>query len=309
MNEPFIPVLWALVAGAAVACVAYLLATGIAASHAEGRRLRSEGKPAGSASFKLLRPVGAWLGFLVGGASARVEMVVHREAERSFLKPVRLWAEKRLRAAAYPEGVTADEFVGFAVLGGIAGTALGVLVNLRIQFNPIIIPFTLAGMYWPTLWLNSRVHHRQNDIRRGLPYALDLLTISVEAGLDFTQALDRIVRKLGNTPLAMELGATLRDIQLGRTRAQALRNLSRRVDLAELNSLVSALIQADQLGSSLGPILRVQSDQLRAKRSQAAEKRAMEAPVKILLPLILFIFPTIFIMIFGPIVLRFVAKN
>jgi len=308
MDESFVPILWALIAGTAVACAAYLLATGVAASHAEARRLRSEGKPAASAWFKMLRPVGASLGVLVGGLSARVEMAVHREAERSFLKPLRVWAEKRLRAAAYPEGVTADEFMGFVLLAGLVGTAFGILVNLRIQFNPIVIPFTLAGMYWPALWLNSRVRHRQTDIRRGLPYALDLLTISVEAGLDFTQALDRIVRKLGNTPLAAELGATLRDIQLGRTRAQALRNLSRRVDLAELNSLVSALIQADQLGSSLGPILRVQSDQLRAKRSQEAEKRAMEAPVKILLPLILFIFPTIFIMIFGPIVLRFVAR-
>jgi len=308
MDESFVPILWALIAGTAVACVAYLLATGVAASHAEARRLRREGKQAASAWFKMLRPVGASLGLLVGGLSARVEMAVHREAERSFLKPVRLWAEKRLRAAAHPEGVMADELLGFALLGGLAGTAFGILVNLRIQFNPIVIPFALAGMYWPALWLNSRVHRRQTEIRRGLPYALDLLTISVEAGLDFTQALDRIVRKLGNSPLAVELGATLRDIQLGRTRAQALRNLSRRVDLAELNSLVSALIQADQLGSSLGPILRVQSDQLRAKRSQEAEKRAMEAPVKILLPLILFIFPTIFIMIFGPIVLRFVAR-
>jgi tight adherence protein C len=104
--------------------------------------------------------------------------------------------------------------------------------------------------------------------------------------------------------LAVELGQTLRDVQLGRTRAEALRELSARVDVSELNSLVSALIQADRLGSSLGPILRVQADQLRMRRSQRAEKLAMEAPVKILLPLIFFIFPTIFIMIFGPIVLK-----
>ena len=114
----------------------------------------------------------------------------------------------------------------------------------------------------------------------------------------------RIVQKLGSSALAVEFGQTLRDIQLGRTRAQALRDLSRRVDLPELNSLVSALIQADELGSSLGPILRVQSEQLRTRRSQQAEKLAMQAPVKILLPLIFFIFPCIFIMIFGPIILR-----
>jgi tight adherence protein C len=117
--------------------------------------------------------------------------------------------------------------------------------------------------------------------------------------------MSRIVRKLETTPLAVELGATLRDIQLGRTRVQALRELSRRVDLPELNSIVSSLIQADELGSSLGPILRVQSEQLRLRRSQLAEKKAMEAPVKILFPLVLFIFPTIFIIIFGPIAVKF----
>ena len=116
--------------------------------------------------------------------------------------------------------------------------------------------------------------------------------------------MTRIVKKLGNSALAVELGQTVRDIHLGRTRVQALRELSRRVDLSELNSLVGALIQADELGSSLGPILRIQADQLRIRRSQTAEKLAMEAPVKILLPLILFIFPTIFIMIFGPIALK-----
>jgi tight adherence protein C len=160
------------------------------------------------------------------------------------------------------------------------------------------------GLYLPLLWVRGRIRHRQDEIRRSLPYALDLLTLSVEAGLDFTQAMTRIVRKLGNSALAVELGQTVRDIHLGRTRMQALRELSRRVDLPELNSLVGALIQADELGSSLGPILRIQADQLRIRRSQAAEKLAMEAPVKILLPLILFIFPTIFIMIFGPIALK-----
>jgi tight adherence protein C len=159
-------------------------------------------------------------------------------------------------------------------------------------------------MYMPMVWLRGRVQARQDEIRKGLPYALDLLTLSVEAGLDFTQALSRIVKKLGHGALAVELGQTVRDIQLGRTRPQALRELSRRVDVPELNSIVTSLIQADELGSSLGPILRIQAEQLRTRRSQMAEKTAMEAPVKILLPLIFFIFPTIFIMLFGPIVLK-----
>jgi len=296
--------LWSLVSGASIGCLAYVAVRGMQANRDEVRRARHQGESATSMAFKLLRPVGRWLGFIVGNVSARLEMMLGRKAEKSFLMPVRIWFEKRLRAAAHPEGVTADECLGFMVLGGLVGMALGVLCNLRLQFNPIIPAFAAVGMYWPILWLRGRVRRRQDEIRRALPYALDLLTISVEAGLDFTQALSRITRKLGHDPLALELGQTLRDIQLGRTRAEALRELGRRVDLAELTSLVSALIQADQLGSSLGPILRVQSDQLRTRRSQQAEKRAMEAPVKILLPLILFIFPTIFIMIFGPIALK-----
>ncbi|HRU07543.1 MAG TPA: type II secretion system F family protein, partial [Candidatus Brocadiia bacterium] len=158
---------------------------------------------------------------------------------------------------------------------------------------------------WPSTWLNKRLRLRRADISHELPYALDLLTLSVEAGLDFTEALDRIVHKLGESPLAEELGATLRDIRLGRTRTEALRNLSHRVDMGAVTSVASALIQADELGSSLGPILRAQSEQLRVARSQEAEKKALEAPVKILFPLIFFILPTIFLIIGGPIFLKY----
>ena len=297
-------IIWACAAGVSAGCAGYLLVGSLQAARAQARHLRALGQPAKSTAFKLLRPVGRSLGFLLGGASARMEMAMGREAEKSFLLPARIWAEKRLRAAAHPEGVTAQEFLGIMVVGAVMGTLMGVLANTWLHFGPIVLLFAGGGLYWPVLWIRKRVRQRQDDIRRGLPYGLDLLTLSVEVGLDFTEALARIVQKLGSSALAVEFGQTLRDIQLGRTRAQALRDLSRRVDLPELNSLVSALIQADELGSSLGPILRVQSEQLRTRRSQQAEKLAMQAPVKILLPLIFFIFPCIFIMIFGPIILR-----
>jgi len=270
----------------------------------EARNLRAMGRPASSPLFKLLRPVARWVAFLIGGISARIELAQGHPAEKSYLVRPRIWAERRLRSAAYPEGVTADEMLGLIVLGAFIGLLFGLVLNLRLQFGLIVLFTFGVGIYWPMLWVRGRIRRRQDEIRRGLPYALDLLTLSVEAGLDFTQAMTRIVKKLGNGALAVELGQTVRDIHLGRTRVQALRDLSRRVDLSELNSLVGALIQADELGSSLGPILRIQADQLRIRRSQSAEKLAMEAPVKILLPLILFIFPTIFIMIFGPIALK-----
>jgi tight adherence protein C len=296
--------LWPLTAGVSIACIGYVLVNTIMTGRDEARQLRALGRPATSLLFKLLRPVARWVSFFVGGVSARLEMALGRAAEKSYLVRPRIWAEKRLRSAAYPEGVTADELLGLVALGAFIGLLFGLALNMRLQFGPIVLLTLGIGLYMPMMWVRGRVRHRQDDIRRSLPYALDLLTLSVEAGLDFTQAMTRIVKKLGDSALAVELGQTVRDIHLGRTRVQALRDLSRRVDLSELNSLVGALIQADELGSSLGPILRIQADQLRIRRSQTAEKLAMEAPVKILLPLILFIFPTIFIMIFGPIALK-----
>ncbi len=303
-DVPLQSMLWALAAGLSAGCAGYVVVTAVQSGREEARRLRSAGRPATSLLFKLLRPLARWLGFLLGKMSARLELALGRPAEKSYLLSARIWAERRLRSAAHPEGLTPDEFLGLTLLGGVAGAGLGLLLNLRLQFGLVILIFAAAGVYWPVFWLRGRIRRRQDELRRDLPYALDLLTLSVEAGLDFTQALARIVNKLGYRALAAELGQTLRDIQLGRTRSQALRELSQRVDLSELNSLVSALIQADELGSSLGPILRVQSEQLRTRRSHQAEKLAMEAPVKILLPLVLFIFPTIFIMIFGPIALK-----
>jgi len=152
------------------------------------------------------------------------------------------------------------------------------------------------------------MRRRIHEIRKALPYTLDLLSLSVSAGLDFTEAILRIVGKLGPTPLAEELGEMLRQIRLGKSRKEALRDLSQRIDLPEVRSLVSALIQTDELGGQLGPILRAQAEQLRVQRSQRAEKLAMQAPVKILFPLIFFIFPTIFIMIFGPIALKLLTE-
>jgi len=163
----------------------------------------------------------------------------------------------------------------------------------------------MLGFFLPAIWLNDHVKRRQGQIQKALPFALDLLTLSVSAGLDFTTSLDKIVGKLHGSALAFELGITLSEIQLGRSRADALRDLARRVSVAEMTSVTSALIQADELGAPLAPILRVQSEQLRNGRSQRAEKLAMEAPVKILAPLIAFIFPNTFIIIAGPILLKY----
>jgi tight adherence protein C len=142
---------------------------------------------------------------------------------------------------------------------------------------------------------------RQRSIVRALPYAIDLLTLAVEAGLDFTAALSKVVEKGRKGPLADELSIAIRELKLGKTREEALRNLARRIDLPPLGSFVQALVQADRMGTPLGKVLRVLSTQMRVERTQRAEKLANEAPVKLVLPLVFFIFPTLFLMLFGPI--------
>jgi tight adherence protein C len=159
-------------------------------------------------------------------------------------------------------------------------------------------------MALPILSLNDTIKTRQKSIRRVLPYTLDLLCLAVEAGLDFTAALNRIGEKLGRTPFRDEIRALTRDLSMGKTRPEALRDMEKRIGLEELTSVVTALIQADELGASVGPTLRIQSRELQRKRFQRAEKQAMQAPVIMLIPLVIFIFPLVFMVIFTPIVLR-----
>ena len=301
-------ILYSFAGGATVACLAWLTVTSVQVARAQAARFGQRRQKGSSALFRMLLPPARWAGFVIGGMSAKVEMRLGRDYSRSILKPMRLRTERMLVAAGHPEGLSPDEFMGLVCVGAVIGTLVGALIYVRLGLMVIIPGGVVLGAVMPLRWLRARVAARQTGIRKMLPYALDLLTLSVEAGLDFTEALTRIVGKLGDAPLAMDLAKLLHEIQLGKTRSQALRDLAHRADVSELNSVVAALIQADELGASLGPILRIQADQLRVRRSQMAEKLAMEAPVKILFPLIVFIFPTIFIMIFGPIVLKVFFK-
>ena len=163
------------------------------------------------------------------------------------------------------------------------------------------------GFYFPRMNLNERVTKRQKQILLALPDVVDLLTISVEAGLDFMGAMRRVVIKIPEGPTREEFENFFKQIELGRTRCDALKDLGNRVQLTDLSTICSALIQADRLGSSIGPILRVQSDTLRTRRGQRAEKLAMEAPVKMLAPLLMCIFPSVFIMLFAPLFIQMIT--
>lgn len=158
---------------------------------------------------------------------------------------------------------------------------------------------TVLGYFLPQMWLSSKIKRRQDNIIKALPDALDLLVICVEAGLGFDMALGKVYEKWDND-LAIAFGRVLREIQLGKTRRDSLRDMVNRMDVPDVTAFVAAIIQADQLGVSLSRILRVQSDQMRVKRRQRAQEKAHQAPVKMLLPMVFLIFPSLWIVLLGP---------
>jgi tight adherence protein C len=153
--------------------------------------------------------------------------------------------------------------------------------------------------------LRDQVAKRHLRITRELPYNLDLLTLSMEAGLDFQPAVHTVVQKGRTGDVTKEFGLMLKEMRMGKTRQEALRAMADRVGLTAVSQFVNALIQADRMGTSLGRVLRIQATQLRVQRTQRAEKLAQEAPVKMLFPLIACIFPTVFMILFGPILFMF----
>lgn len=181
-----------------------------------------------------------------------------------------------------------------AVLGSGAGTPVGLLLGMVLF---------VGGFMGPDYWLNARIRNRRDEIDRALPDTLDLLTVSVEAGLGFDAAVAKVCEKM-HGPLIDEFDTVAREIRVGQTRRQALRNLSDRVESQDLGSFARAIIQADELGTSLGRTLKVQANDMRVHRQLAAEEKAMKAPVKMLFPTVLFIFPAMFIVILGPAMLN-----
>jgi tight adherence protein C len=167
----------------------------------------------------------------------------------------------------------------------------------------------VIGWLLPGSWLRDRSIRRMRTIEKALPFYLDIVTLSVESGANLTGALALAVDRGPSGPLQDELNRLLRDVRAGRTRAEALRALAERIDTPAIGSWVSALIAADRHGSGLGAILRAQADQRRQERFQLAEKLAMQAPVKMLFPLLVFIFPCTFVLLFFPIVVRLIEEG
>jgi len=263
------------------------------------------GGSATSFTFRILKPFARFFGHVFSSVMARLQRRFPKSGLTDHLDNLRVRIQRSLVGAGSPEGLTADEFVGLTCFSVLTWTCAGGLLWIMLGVSFSILAGFLIGFFHPTHWLRKRLTRRRERIRRIMPYALDLLTLSVEAGLDFTSALARMAPKLSGSPLAVEFGELLRTIRLGRSRAEALREMAERVNMSEMTSFTSSLIQADELGADIGPVLRIQAEQMRDDRSNRAEKKAMEAPVKILFPLIAFIFPTVFIIIFAPIAIGY----
>lgn len=214
----------------------------------------------------------------------------------------------QIMEAGQPRGLTVTDIIGLRLLSGLTvGTTIFLL--FRAQHRPFYITVLLTaatgiiGMRLPGVWLQRLARQRQQEILRALPDALDILSISVSAGLGFDGAVQKLVEKWDNA-LTREFGRALREIRVGVPRTEALRQIATRNGVSELSNFIAIVVQADQLGLSIGNVLRGQADQMRQFRRQRAEELAHLAPVKMLFPLVFFIFPALFAVILGPAVPR-----
>jgi tight adherence protein C len=262
---------------------------------------------------------------LYSEAKEMEERKLHKAMRKVFLRHIGffnrrfLWPKyekrvtKRIVNAGGLDGLVPEEFMALQELSCVLFLVIGLLVTnfLRNDLNVeigywLVLAFGAFGLFYPEIWLRDQVKKRHWKIIRELPYNMDLLTLSVEAGLDFQAAVGTVVQKGRKGPLVEEMDLMLKHLRMGKTREEALRMLGERVSLPQLNSFIAALIQADKMGTSLGKVLRIQATQMRVERTQRAEKLANEAPVKMLFPLIACIFPTVFMILFGPIVFRII---
>jgi tight adherence protein C len=221
-------------------------------------------------------------------------------------------ARNRLEMAGNPMRLEPSVFLTMRImlallLGGVIFFVFAVGRQNWSQGLLLTALFTFLGFAFPDMWLTGRIRARQRGIFRSMPDALDLLTISVEAGLGFDAAMAQVHEKWEDD-LSLEFGRVLREIRLGKTRREALRAMADRIGVAEMTSFVAAVIQSEQLGVSMGTVLRIQSDQMRVRRRQMAEEEAQRAPVKIVFPIGLLIFPSLLIILLGPAILQMLSS-
>ena len=240
--------------------------------------------------------------------AGRLSGTVSRITSASFVANT----QKRLAMAGNPADLSVTDWLGMKAVFALIFSGIGVLLTLLLGM-PVMMTLALGGLglgigyIGPEFWLGKRVKKRQTLIIRNIPDSLDLLTISVRAGLGFDAALAKVVEKVKG-PLSDEFRRALAEVRVGKTRREALRDIVPRTEVAPLTNFIGAIIQAEQLGVSISKVLQVQSEQLRIERRQRAEEQAAKAPIKMLFPLVGCIFPSLFIVILGPAVILIVQN-
>jgi tight adherence protein C len=240
--------------------------------------------------------------------AARLSGAVARITSTSFTEQT----EKRLAMAGNPGDMRVTDWLGMKALASATAFAVSFLLfgllggNLGLGLG-LGVAGLLGGYIIPEFWLGGRIKKRQKGIITTLPDALDLLTISVRAGLAFDAALGKVVEKMKG-PLVDEFRRALAEVRVGKSRREALRDIIPRTDVQPLTNFVGAIIQAEQLGVSISKVLQVQSEQLRIERRQRAEEMAAKAPIKMLFPLVGCIFPSLFVVILGPAIILIITN-
>jgi tight adherence protein C len=212
---------------------------------------------------------------------------------------------RRLETAGRPHSLNVLNFLGLKFIAAVLGGMLGFLIFDVLLHQPalfallFLLIFMIIGFYVPNVWLSGVIRNRKRAIVRALPDALDMIVVCTEAGQNFDQALRRVGEYWRNA-LADEFARILTEVRFGRTRREALMSAAQRIQLTEMSNLIAAVIQADELGVSIGKVLRVQADQLRTIRRQRAEELAHQAAIKLLFPLVFLVFPSMLAVLLGP---------
>ena len=248
-------------------------------------------------SERALRPMIERLGALLSRSTPQ-------EARKKLLAELDL--------AGRPGNLTPEDFGAVRIVAAAVMAALGLLLGLVLGsalYAVIALAVgTVLGYYLPQLWLRQKVTGRRTEIQKGLPDAMDLLVIAVDAGLGFDAALARVVEKYKNA-LSDEFAKVLKEVSLGKPRLEAMDEMGRASGVEDLHNFIQAIIQSEQFGTGIGKILRIQADEMRRKRRQRAQEKAAQATLKMLLPMVGCIFPTLWIVLLGPAVLILMAPR
>jgi tight adherence protein C len=228
---------------------------------------------------------------------------IGKRLSRTTPQKARQDLQNKLDLAGRPGNLTPEDFAAVRLIAAAVMAAVGLLLGLLLA-NPLYLAIGIAGgailgFFLPVLWLNQKVDARRSEIQKGLPDALDLLVICVDAGLGFDAALTRVTEKFKNA-LSEEFAKVLREVSLGRPRLEALDEMGRSSGVEDLHNFIQAVIQSEQFGTGVGKILRIQADDMRRRRRQRAQEKAAQATLKMMLPMVGCIFPTLWIVLLGP---------